>query len=803
MRVAKGSVPTGSNAGDFRNDIIGAPSLLAMIAPLAFIGLACPAHAQELPRRPAPAQDVPQVQSDVPATSSAAVSAAEQPADGLGDIIVTAEKRETSLQRTPISITALGGEELQQAQVRTIEDAQALVPGLKIGSAQGQARFSIRGIGTSTIVPGAEGAVAVNLNEVYVSRQSSQLSGIYDLSSLEVLRGPQGTLYGRNATAGSVNIITSRPTDEWSGYVRGVVGNYSAVNVEAAIGGPIIDDVLLVRVAGFVDRRDGYGRNLVTGNDIDNRDAKAIRATVVLRATLNLTATVIGEYYKENSEAGGRHYFGAAGLLGLESEGGLSGPPISQRLGGFVADDIRNIAAGVDPKLRLRTTAVTGIIKWDNGPFTVKSITGYRDQDFGNFVSLDGGSVFNAFYVSGEPAWQFSEELQVNYNSDRLNVTGGLFYFYEKDSASPARAPIRSTILFPAFGLPAPANPYFINFAELGGTIETEAKAVFGQATYELTDRLSVTAGLRYSSEDKQLFSRYAIDARLATVYVFDSANPLESPTPPGPLTVLPKRNFESVTPKVGVQFQATPQVLVYGSYSEGFKSGNYDVSNQAPAFAPEQLTAYEAGVKTTLLDNRLRVNASAFYYDYTDLQVQQVVGLTILTQNAGTARIYGGELQVTALPDPDLTIDVTAAYLNARYDDFFGADSVRPRRAGTNFGGNRLGNAPDFTARVSIEKRWPVAGGELALRGEGDYTSKVFFTPANIDPISQNAFAKANFFLSYRSDAGWSLTGFLRNATDKITKTAANVAATFYGSPIEGSVSPPRTFGVEAAYRF
>ena len=731
----------------------------------------------------------------------------DQTTAGVADIIVTAEKRSTSLQRTPISVTAISGDVLQQQQIRTLVDVQALVPGVKIGENNGYAQITVRGVGISGFHPASDSAVAVNVNEVYISRPIAQLTSMFDVGSLEVLRGPQGTLYGRNATAGAVNITTTRPTNEWSGYVRGSYGNFSAVNLEAAAGGPLIEDKLLVRIAGFIDRNDGRAKNLVTGSGVDDRNARGIRGTLVFKPSENLSATVIAEHYFQRDHANARHYFGADRDIG--GPGTLPTTTTSQLLGGFISPDVRDIAAGIDPQFRLNTTGLTGILEWTQGNFSIKSITGWRKTASDQMSSLDGGSVLVMFNHTGERARQFSEELQMHYDTDRLHATGGLYYFDERDFVTPGAVYALSDIVLRP---PLPPSYYGIVLSQVG-RLKTKAYAVFGQATYDMTNSLSLTAGLRYSKEKKDLVSRNLLDLTLSRRYVYNPANPFFDPTPLPPVVPVaePNKTFNSVTPKIGLQYQVTPRILFYVTYARGFKSGNFETIDASPAYKPEKLTDYEGGIKLTTADRRLRVNLSAFYYDYADLQVQQVVNTTLITNNAGNSRVYGGELESVFAPTDDLTISLNMTYLHARYTDYIGPDGARPLDVipGTrtprnvSFNGKRLNNAPDFTAHLSIEKTFPIFTGRLAIRGEGDYSSKFYFTPGNYDLLSQKAFAKANAFLSYRDDRGWSITGFVRNITDKITKTSANVNAALNGAAIEGSIAPPRTYGVELGFKF
>lgn len=744
------------------------------------------AEAQAVPAAAPDAAEPPQP----PQPPSAAAPA---PESGLQDIVVTAQKRSTSLQRTPIAITAVEGDALQRAQIRTLTEVKTLVPAMNMGDNSGYAQITIRGIGISAFVPGAESAVALNVNEIYVSRPIAQLTGLYDVASLEVLRGPQGTLYGRNATAGSINVTTTRPTDHWSGYGRVTVGNYAAVNAEGAIGGPIAGDTLTFRVAGFIDKRNGYGTNLVTGNAVNNMDSRGVRGTLVFKPAPGLKATIIADYFKESDRNAALHYFGATGLTGLS--GALGIPPTFVTQGGYAPSNLQDMAAGTDARFRLRTASVTGILDWTSGRFGLKSVTGYRDQNSLSQTPLDGGSTNNAFYLSGEPADQVSEEVQAHYDTRRLHLTAGAFYFHENDASSPGVAPFKYSILAPAFGLPAiPASQdYFVDFVEIGGKIHTTAKALFGEASYEILDGLTLLAGLRYSSERKTNEPQNAIS--LTRPWTYD--------TPQPPVGFRQSQTFKSTTPKFGIQYQVTPRTLLYATYAEGFKSGGYDITTAGPAFAPEKLTDVEGGIKTTLFDNKLRLALSGFHYDYSNLQVLQVIGTQEVTTNAGNAKIYGGELELTAFLSPAFQINAAASWLHARYRDYVGPSPARPLLEEVDFGGQRLNNAPDFSGNAGATYTWQLPSGTMALRGTAEYTTKFFFSPDNIGILGQGGFVKGNAFLTYTSGAGWHVTAFVRNISDIDTKVSGVVNSPLLGSPARGGVAPPRTFGAEVGYKF
>lgn len=719
-----------------------------------------------------------------------------QEGDTLTEIVVTAEKRTTDLQKTPISITALGGEALLSEQVHDLPDLTSLVPSFQMGEVEGYAQITIRGIGISNFVPAAESAVAVNLNEVYISRPIAQLTGLYDVAAVEVLRGPQGTLYGRNATAGAVNITTQRPSDSFTGYGDLTIGNYGETRVEGAVGGPLTNDELLVRFAGFREVNDGYGKNLVTGNDIDNKDAYGGRVTVVFRPVDEFQGIFIVEDNEEHDHSSALHYFGAAGLLPLA--GTLGKPPVFVQLGGYTAQNPLDIANGIDPTFMLRTTAETAILEWSPGAFSLRSITGFRQQNSLTSNSLDGGMPLSILFRAGEPDRQFSEEIQAHYDTERLHLTAGLYYFHELDDYAPAYAPVSNVLLnldFP--DLPLRPTEGFTDFANLGGLIDTNAKAAFSQASFEVAPGLSLTGGIRYSVEGKHLFQQYRID--LYTPYTGD--NPLP------PAVSIPSKTFYSTTPRLGIQYDIDPHTAVYGTYAKGFKSGGFDPGTDpsvvARGFQPEKLTDYEVGVKSDLLDNHVRLNLSGFYYDYTDLQVSESVALTIATANAASAHVYGVEAELTAVVSRALTIEGNASWLHARFVNYSGPDNARPLLTSVNYDGNSLDNAPDWSAHLGPNYRWALPRGTISLKGEGDYSSKFFFTPANLPLVGQSSFFKANAFLTYDSNAGWHVTGFVRNLTNKLTRVSADVEAVLNGTPVQGSYAPPRTYGAEVGYRF
>lgn len=719
------------------------------------------------------------------------------------DIIVTAEKRSTSLQRTPVAVTVVSGDQLARAQITDMRGLSAIVPNFRAAEAEGFPQITIRGIGIQNFTPLAESAVAVNINEVYVARPSGFLASMFDISAVEVLRGPQGTLFGRNATAGAVNMSTTRPGDDLGGYARLAFGNFKNLRGEIAIGGPAVPGLLSVRVAAFAETRDGYGTNLVTGSDIDDKRAQGVRGTIVLTPADGLKITAIAEYYHQNDRGGAFHYFGETGTL--PQTGNLGIPSFAIRDGGVAARNPYDLVNDTDPFLKLESTMLTGIVEYSSGPFSVKSITGYRDQKFNVSTDLDGTDLQYGSFLSGEPADQFSQEIQFHYDTDRMHLTAGLYYFREKDASVPALVGFSSDMIDPVatlFGIPGFSTPrptIFVRAFSIGGTIWTHSKAAFAQGSYEVADGLSLIAGIRFSQDKKHLVSNFI---------GFDLLQPYSPTLPPPADQERGEETWNSTTPKFGLQYQVSPRTLIYATYAKGFKAGGFDASTDpnavlTPTFNPEKVTSYELGLKTTLLNGMARANLAGFYYDYADLQVSQAGPTGIFTSNAGKARIYGIECEFTLRPTEQFEIGLNGSYLNARYRTYFGVDNARPLLAGVDFGGNYLNNAPEWSGSMSAQYTVPVGQNEFVLRGEGEFSSRFYFSPGNYTVASQGGYAKANAYVSYHMQSGLDVTAFVRNITNKTTKVSASIESVLLGAPVQGSLAPPRTYGIEATYRF
>ena len=708
-----------------------------------------------------------------------------------GDIVVTAQRRSESVQKIPIAVSAIGGDALQARGAVDLTSVGASVPGLNVSEQVGQARLTLRGIGVDNISAGAESSVAFNQDGVFFSRSAAALASFYDVDRVEVLRGPQGTLYGRNATGGSVNIITNRPTDILHGGVSLTVGNRDTVVAEGFASGPLADGIS-GRLSFQTQYHGGYGRNLVTGTDIDTKSSQAIRGQLLFNPGSRLSVLIAGDYYSSDDRSNTYHYFGPAGRTAT----GQPVTPTALLLGGFAPRSERDIASARDPDARAEFYGARVDIGYElSDAVTLRSLTAYRRSDYQVHSDISPLGVDLFPLTVAEKSDQYTQEFQLNVDTSSNKLVAGVFYLHEKIDGSLA-APLS---LLAVGGPPLLVQGFFA-----GGRLKTDAAAAFAQDTYSLTDRLRVTVGARYSWEKKAVNDQSD----------FDFARPYSPANVPLTPRHIDDDSFHSFTPKLGVDFDLAERTLLYASFSKGFKSGTFNLGSTGPSLRPEKVDAYEAGLKTTLLDGAFRANLAGFYYDYSDLQVGKVQNQLVVLENAATARIYGVEGEITARPVRDLTLSLNASWLHARFRDYVTADQARPAGDGRtrdesgapafDLSGNTLPQSPNYTVDVAAEYTVRFAGGGLTLRGESNWSDRVYFSPFNRNEVSQRAYNLQNAFVTYQPEGGpWRLSLYIRNIGDKTIRSAGQVATALLGSPVIGFVKPPRTFGATFGVKY
>lgn len=662
-------------------------------------------------------------------------------------IVVTAEKRESDLQDTPLSVSALSGEVMANIGIRTIEDFQFFVPGITVTN-DSMAIVNIRGIGTSAFGVATDPSVTVYVDGIYQPRPTTGYQDMFDIERVELLRGPQGVLFGRNSTGGTLNIVSKEPSDEFEGVLGVTFGNLDKRTFSGTMSGSLSDKVR-GRLTLLKNDRDGIYPDIVTGDEYQDQDTFAGRATLAYDVTDNFELVLRGDF-------------------NIERETGF--PAVRATYAQDIIDAGATIPTGdlevafdTKPVSDTDVWGVSAAATWTGESLGLKSFTAYRESDVNQVIDADGTDLFIFDIGFREDSKSFSQELQLfNVNPGRLEWIAGLFFLNEDGVGGIDLLFQDPQILIPESNI-------------------TNAYAAFGQGAFSITDRLRVTAGIRYSYEKKE----YNFSTSVNGTEV-DSGSPTA--------------DFDAWTPRFALDYDVADNVLAYASATRGFKSGGFQLGD-AGAFEPEFLWSYEAGVKSALFDQRLRANFGVFYYDYTNLQVVEFVGGVATTSNAGQATVKGVEAEFVARVTDGLDLNATVAYLDAEYDVFF--------EGGEDFSGNRLANAPDWSYSLGAQYTVDLGNaGEIMLRGDFAWRDTVDFKRNNLPQFRSDTYSLVNARVSYISpNELWELSVYGTNLTDNryatyitVGRNAAgeadlNVPVTVLGSPRQYGVQLRRNF--------
>jgi len=715
----------------------------------------------------------------------------------LEEIVVTATKVAQDIDRAPAAITAITSDALGPGGIREVRDLAMAVPNLSVGDQFGVNRTFIRGIGMTSIDLGADGAVAFLQDGAMIPRPSHQLAGFYDLDQVEVLRGPQGTIYGRGATAGVVNMVTKKPTEDLDGYMNYTIGNYAATTFEGALGGPIAGDTLMGRISGKADKRDGYGRNLATGKPIDNRDAYAVRGSLRFKPSDTLDMVLMADYFKEDDYNYAFHFFGTTVVPEDQLAHNLLG---GRTIFDYYGDrgrkvDQRNIVSDQDPINERDGTAVSAIVDWGFAEgWNLKSITAWRD--FSRFTrdDLDSSDV-DMFgqnnYIEDSESW--SQDFTLSGTAANVDWLMGANYFNEKMHGE-VKVPLTNfAVLVNALNA---GNPEWVDLPAGAlnslnywqkGDVDVEAYGLFVEGRYNFSDAFAMTLGARYNYEKRTGTGSFIFDAIGVNVPTDKS------------------KSWDRITPKVLFEYTNSHQGLLYAKYTQGFKSGVINIGSLNDVIDPEYVDAYEVGYKMSFADGRASLRTAAFYYDYTDLQVGFVNEQSIVqTVNAASAENMGVEVEVAARLTEGLSANFSATWLDATYTDFVTGD-YRNNFEQVNLKGNYLQNAPKYTLYGALNYTRPITDdGSFIGRIEASYQDKVYFTEFNNSDAEQDAYGLLNLMAGYEGgDGKWSVTGWVRNATDEFIYSNNIITAPLYGSIRVGSLLPPRTYGLTLSLNF
>lgn len=586
-----------------------------------------------------------------------APSAAAEEGAQLAEIVVTARKRSEGMQNVPIAISAIPAAAIEQIGSPDLSDLGRDLPNVVLDPAPGYANataFSIRGMSFQDPDPTFEPAVGIVLDGVFLGKANASLLDLYDVESVEVLRGPQGTLFGKNTIGGLINVKTKRPRDEFHAGAELTVGNYGRLDARGSIEGPVGDSGLAVKLSGLSKHMDGFFYNELKDKDAGEENVKSGRLSVAYAPhDGDVDLTLIIDYNRDTSDqspqrnASPPNY--VASLLGYPA---LTNP------------DLFVVRENADTYINATAKGVMLEANWRLASHTLTSITGYRYTDDSSLLDLDGDQITLFEYPRTLKEQQTSEELRIASTwSEKLDyVAGAIFFRQTHRQFANQIADCALLALCPG----VPAGIVALPLQSIGRQ-KGNAEAVFAQGNYRLTDALRVTAGFRYSWENKD-FSLYPPGFNLA---------------PPGFVPfVAAKKKFHDFTPRLGADYKLSADQLLYVSYSEGFKAGGFNGPSNTTTgigpYDPEKVTAYEIGYKSEWLDHRLRANAAVFYNDYKDMQVEAIVRSTVgpgqetLVRNVGTARTQGVELEVSAVITPQLGFNAALGYLDAKYTRFF-----------------------------------------------------------------------------------------------------------------------------------
>ena len=701
--------------------------------------------------------------------------------DQLGEIVVTAQKREERLQDVPIPVDAFSGLTLKTDRIETTQDLKFLVPSLQYSNAASYATPYLRGVGTDLTQPNSDPSVATYIDGAFVASNLGTIMNFLGVERVEVLEGPQGTLFGRNAVAGAISIITLTPTATPEATMSVGAGNYAEKEVSGHVSGAIANNLYAgVYFGGSISN--SYIGDLgppvkEDGTHLDNDSQWGVRVKFVYLPIDGVKLTLSGEHTRADTVDSPRWRQTQSTALGYA----LGAPLINQRY--EVSEDFGDAYRVFQDAVTLREEVDLPFAK-------LLGISNYRQTESDLFFDYDATAAPGvALSVNPQFDRQWSQEIQLlSLDSSRVKWVGGLFLYREQAGFDPTG--ITAPILFPAGGLPPVSEVY--------SSAKTTSIAPFGQATIPLMDKLNLTLGARYTHEKKDAMAQTQLADELKGVPVITIDYPNAS------------NSWSEFTPKAGLDYKVA-DTLLYVSYSKGFSAGVYNLA--APAdlgpVNPELLTAYEIGSKSDFLDGRMRFNTSAYYYDFSNIQVQvnkQSAGSSAVLANAASAKAYGLETEFSALVTTDFTVRANVNYEHTRYNTFLNYASYTATPAGNvptsvDASGNQLQRAPQWVGTLGAEYRFQMPGGGTTdAKLHWYYDGSFYWDPSNNPATKESAYNTLDANVTYTAPGGhWDVGLWSKNLTN--TYYHSGLIFNQFGTIVNDA--PPRTFGMTASYRY
>lgn len=703
----------------------------------------------------------------------------------LEEVVVTARKREENLQKTPVSVTAFSGEALQRSGIAELTAIEQQTPNLSftVGTGGGGSSVNafIRGVGESDFIITTDPAVGLYLDGVYIARAFGANMELKDVGQIEVLRGPQGSLFGKNSIGGAINVVTRKPDGSNSAEIGLSAGSYNSTGI-SLYGQTALTDSLVASVAYLQKKADGWQKR--PGEDAGDVDLATARVILNWAPSDDFESSLSVDWNEQDQT-------GYPNVMLSYEDGSIFGDLWNSVKPDTPCctpnEDIDRSGAGGP----LPNDSVDGKgINWTNtlifGELQLKSITGYRDMKA--LFGRDGDNSLLNYTgdLHDQDHQQFSQEFQVIGDNDRLDWITGAYYFEEKS--------IDNTDLIIIEGIGTSVS--FNNVQDVN------SYALYGHVTYSLTDTLDIYAGIRHTEEEKD-FNQQITNYDFGTPHVFRTpGEPADSCKFNEALATFDcSQDWSNTSPKIGIMYQYSDSVMTYAHVSQGFRSGGFNGRSFAsPAdmqeYEPETMTSYETGFKAQLFNNSLRLNASLFYNNYDDIQVLITRAGSVATENASRATITGFELETTWLPTTQWRIE---AGLGIIKDDSDGWVDVSGDHTDT-----ELKHTPDYSFNLATDYEFDFSdGGVLVLRGDVKYQSDYYIDAVNTQALHQDGYAVFNAGMIYRPEGEtWEVAVQGRNLSDKRALNSGFDGGGFFGF-VEGSYNAPRTYSVNFDYNF
>jgi iron complex outermembrane receptor protein len=703
-------------------------------------------------------------------TFQAATVGAQEVSGPLEEVVVTARQRQESLQEVPISISTLSGSELGDLRINSLQGIEYSMPNLVFGETgtSGETFVGIRGIGDFSRNIGFDTRVGVYIDGVFVGQSLAVDQGLADIAQVEVLRGPQGTLFGKNSSAGIINVTTYQPDPgQTSVWVQAGAGNFDNTYGSGTLNLPLGSNTAF-RLSAAIQEQDGYVANLATGKDVMSNNHRQARARLGAQPSEALGVILSFDVREQNND-----------ILFLEPDAAYentAGDPaaagrFSVSQDGPLIDENDSWGAGLNFDYELA------------GGYVVTSITGYRDSDrkVGSDEDATAAYALHVEFFQDEFS-HFTQELRVaSPAEERFRYVAGLYYFDQQGEQ------FRDVVLGPAFGAPAGTLA-----ARSDSTVDTSSWAVFVNADLELTSRLTASGGLRYTEEEKEA------DLSQTTLPAFGLANFDR---------YVDSIDDSYVTATASLRYAFSDRAQSYLAWSRGHKSGGWNVDFVATVddlrFEEETVDSIELGLKSDLLDGRLRLNAAAFHAEYDDFQVFQFqfTGTTtnLIVSNAAAVTTEGFEVEGVAQLGEAFEISYGVGYVRAEFDDFPGG-AIDDSGQAVNVAGNRLPRAPEVTSSLTARYRFDLGAVDGTAQVNWTYRDDQYFNPDNRERSAQNGYSLLNASLDLAFSERWRLAIWGRNLTDETYRTNAGVS--FLGVPFS-LYARPRTYGLDVSYSF